>query len=337
MKKLFVCVSLLAVLSLVMGGAVSCEEEVTEPKVLRLSHPLPDFDVMVQSTIQAAENFNAAQDEYIIEVYAGGVLGGMLEVFDMVMAGGIDICDYSPDFLAEKDLVFGPQGLPFIFEDAQACIKFFDLITEELWADKFEDEYNVKLLSLCMTYPHDAWCGTSPIHTLEDWEGKVVWVAGPVEAEAITTLGASPMTLDWAEGYPAIEKGVVDGGTYGIGAAWMLAWEACTDYTDAGMFMSSGSLVMNLDTFNDMPGDIKDLLLEEFQAHQDKMNEFYADQGPAEAKAGLTAAGAEVYDLPASERARWIDATKDIRDSYFAKLDPDDAELIQELLEEAHE
>jgi len=316
-------------------------EPTTEPvetKVLRLSHPLPPFDRMVESTIQAAEEFNAiAGDEYKIEVFAGGVLGGMLEVFDMVQVGGLEMCDFAPDYLSEKDLVFGAQGIPFAFKDAEAFTEFLGKIRAEIWNERLEEKYNLKLLSLNLTFPHDGWCGTVPIETLEDWTGKVVWVGGPAEAEAVTALGASPMTLDWGDGYPAIEKGIVDGGTYGLGAAWMLEWSACTYYTVADFFVSSGGIVMNLDTFNDMPKDLQDSLVEIFKAHEDRMVQFFTYEAPQQAEADLTAGGAEVYHVPADERAKWQEATKDVGESYFSKLDPEIATLIKSIMDEVNQ
>jgi TRAP-type C4-dicarboxylate transport system substrate-binding protein len=293
---------------------------------------------MVESTIQAADEFNAiAGDRYKIEVFPGGVLGGMLEVFDMVQVGGLEMCDFAPDYLSEKDLVFGGQGTPFCFKAPEAFTEYLAKIRPAIWNERLKTKYNLKLLSLNLTFAHDAWCGTKPIHTLEDWKGKVVWVGGPAEAEAITALGASPVTLDWGDGYPAIEKGVVDGGTYGIGAAWMLNWSACTYYTMADFFVSSGGIVINLDTFNEMPPDLQDELVRIFNKHEERMIQFFTYEAPEQAEADLVAGGAEVYHVPADERARWKEATKDVYESYFSKLDPDDAELIRGIITEANQ
>ena len=334
---LAVFLSVFAALILLAGCTKPATTTPVETKVLRLSHPLPPFDEMVKSTIAAADEFNAAAGgKYKIEVFAGGVLGGMLEVFDMVQAGGIDMADFAPDYLSEKDLLFGPQGTPFAFKDAQAFTKYLGKIRTEIWNERLEENYNLKLLSLNLTFPHDAWCGTKPIKTLEDWKGKVVWVGGPAEAEAITALGASPITLDWGDGYPAIEKGVVDGGTYGLGAAWMLKWEACKYYTLADFFVSSGGIVMNLDTFKAMPKDLQNSLVKIFKAHEDRMVQFFTYEAPKLAEADLTAGGADVYHVPAAERARWEEATKNVAGSYFSKLNPDDAKKIKSIMAEAN-
>jgi len=308
-----------------------------QTKVLRLSYPLPEFDAMVASAIKAAGEFNAgAGGRYEIKVFPGGVLGGMLEVYDMTVKGAIDMCDVAPDFLSEKDLLFGPQGLPFLFKDPQAFQKFLDKIRTALWQKREAEKYNLQMLTLHLTFPHDGWCGTKPIKTLEDWKGKVVWVGGPAEAEAITALGASPVTLDWGDGYPAIEKGVVDGGTYGLGAAWMLKWDACKYYTDAGFFVSSASLCMNLDTYKAMPKDLQDLLNKVLSEHQTRMVQFYAVDAPVQSAADLTKGGAEIYHVPAAERARWQEATKGIKASYLSKLNPEDAKLIQGFIDEVN-
>jgi TRAP-type transport system periplasmic protein len=308
-------------------------------KVLRLAHPLPPFDQNVLSCIQAADEFNAAAGgAYKIEVYPGGVLAGMLEGFDLVRQGAIEISDFSPDFLAEKDLVYGPQSIPFVFKDFFAEAKFLQIIREKIWQKRIEENYGVKVIFLSGLFAHDGWCGTKPIKTLNDWKGKVVWVAGPAEAEAIKLLGASPVTMDWGEGYPAMEKGVVDGGTYGLGAAWMSNWTACKYFTVANMFSSTGCLVMNLDLFNEMPADIQQALLKAMKAHEDRMYQFMGYDAPAQSEAALTGPewGAEIYHVPDAEVAKWKEATTSVAENYFSKLDPADAQIIKDAIAEAN-
>ena len=194
----------------------------------------------------------------------------------------------------------------------------------------------MKLLSLIVCFAHDAWCGTKPIKTLDDWKGKVVWASSPAEAEALKLLGASPVSMDWGEGYPAIEKGVVDGGTYGLGAAWMLKWSACKYFTAANMFSSSAGVAINQDVFNSMPKDIQDSLLKVFKEYQERMIPYFSHDVLKIMEDDLTARGAEVYHPPADEIAKWAKATRGAWDSYLGKLSPEQADMIKGLIETAN-
>ncbi len=309
----------------------------TQAKVIRFSVPLPDQDTMVQSIIQAAGDFNkAAAGKYEMKVFAGGVLAGMLEAVDMVQKGAIESCDFAPDFFSEKDLRFGAQGVPFAFNSAFAFQTYLDNVRGQMWDSILEKTYNIKVLSMVVSFPHDGWCGTKPVKTLEDWKGKVVWCGGPAEAEALTKIGASPVTMDWGDGYPAIEKGVVDGGTYGIGAAWMLKWSACKYYTLANFFVSAAGVGINKDVFEAMPKDLQDALVNAFKAHQARMVQFFGVDAPALAEKDLKAGGADVYHVPDSEIARWKTATATIKDSYMGKLSASDAKTLSGIMDSAN-
>jgi TRAP-type C4-dicarboxylate transport system substrate-binding protein len=60
------------------------------------------------------------------------------------------------------------------------------------------------------------------IRTIEDVKGAKIRVASPVQADAIRTLGGSPVFMGINEVYPNIEKGVIDG--------CINPWEANTSF-----------------------------------------------------------------------------------------------------------
>jgi TRAP-type C4-dicarboxylate transport system substrate-binding protein len=305
-----------------------------ETKVLRFSVPLPADDPMVQSHMKAVEEFNAAAGgKYKIEMYPGGVLGGMMEVFDLTVTGAIDICDFAPEYVSNKDPRFAAQSLPFVLKSQAAGQIYFEKIRDSLWQDVLRDEYNVELLSLSGSNMVE-YLGTKPIYTMEDWKGKIIWVVSPTDAEIAKALGGSGMVLEWADGPSAMEKGVVDGALRPGFAAWMMKWPL--NYaTRANFNMAAVALTMNLAVFNSMPSDIQEILVKAFVAHEERMTEYWCGMEiyPFDE---LEKDGWEIYDLPADERAKWIDATKPIIDEYYTKLSPSDAEIIKAALAEAN-
>jgi len=291
---------------------------------------------MVQSEIKWAADFTEASGgRYNMQVYAGGVLGGMVETFDMMRTGGIEMADISPDYIGGKDLVFVAQGLPWCTNNAQAAIKFVESLRQTMWQQRLRDNYNVEMLACARVADHDGWSGTKPIHTLEDWKGTTIWISGPTEAAAMTALGASTVSLDWNDGYPAIEKGVVDGSINGFFPTWMLKWDAVKYVTMSGAFISTACVGMTYSLFKDMPADLQAVMTQMGKDHQARVTEYFLNV-QEQAISELKAQGVEIYYLPDAEKARWQAATANVANEYYAKLDPADAATIKALFAEAN-
>ena len=304
-------------------------------KILRFAVPLPANDPMVESEMQIAEEFNAAAEgRYKIEMYPGGVLGSMSEAFELTMAGAIDICDMGMSSASSKDSRFSAQSLPFQVKDFNASQKFYDLIRDAIWQDVLREDFNVELMSLSSGNAYQ-YLGNEPIYTMEDWKGKVIWVANSTEAEIVKALGGSGTVLDWSDGPSAMEKGVVDGALRPGVAAAMFKWEMLSYATRCNFTFSSIAIAMNADVFNSMPSDLQEVLVEAFKRHEQRQIEYWGNMevSPYE---DLAADGWEIYDLPADERAKWMDATQPIIDEYYSHLDPSDAEIIKGIFIEAN-
>ncbi len=174
--------------------------------------------------------------------------------------------------------------------------------------------------------------------TLEDWEGLLVWVANPAEAQTVEAFGASPVNLPFFDGYPALQKGTVDAGV-GLNptGVWNFQWYDAIRYiTIASTFGTSGYIDINLDIWNDMPEDIQNILLEEAQRTENALREFM-DQYAQDALAGLEDAGVEIYYLPEDERARWIAASQPVLDAFYEHIGAEDAGKIREAARKANE
>jgi TRAP-type C4-dicarboxylate transport system substrate-binding protein len=310
--------------------------ESVKTKVLRFSAPLPANDPMVISEAQATEEFNAvAGGKYKIEMYPGGVLGSMSETLELTMSGAIDICDTGGfSSISGKDARFSAQSLPFQLKDYNASQKFYDLIRQKIWQNALRENFHVELLSLTSGNAYQ-YLGTSPIHTMADWKGKVLWVANATEAEVVTALHGSGTVLDWADGPSAMEKGVVDGCLRPGSAAVLSKWEMLKYATRCNFNFAGMAIVMNVNAFNSMPSDLQAALMKAFKAHQDRQVAFWGNK-EIEPYEQLKAKGWEIYALPADERAKWVDTVKPIIDKYYSKLNPSDAEIVKGIFIEAN-
>jgi len=310
-----------------------------KPVTLRLASALPPVDIVVGKLQEMADRFNARTNgQYIIEVHAGGSLCSMEETFDMLRAGAIDMAESPIEYQTGDDVRFAAVTLPFLVDSLEANIEFLRLINESLFDDIIAEKFNAMPVIVLSTGIH-TYCGaTKPVETLEDWSGLLVWVANAAEADTVEALDAAPVPLPFFEGYPAIEKGIVDAGV-GVNptGVWNFHWyEAIRYITVANMFATSGYVYINLDVYDAMPGDIQDILLEECQWCENELQE-YLTQYAEDALVGLEDAGVEVYYLPEAERARWIEASQSVIDDFFAQIGEADAQKILDAAEEANQ
>jgi len=211
-------------------------------------------------------------------------------------------------------------------------------INELLFNDILATKFNAKPLAVFTSGIHE-YCGAKePVKTLEDWNGLLVWVANPAEAQTVEAFGASPVSLPFFDGYPALQKGTVDAGV-GLNptGVWNFKWhDAIQHITVANMFGTSGYFDINLDVWNAMPKDIQDILLEECQRTENELETFFS-QYAKDALAGLEEAGVQIYYLPEAERAKWIEASKQVLDAFYEQIGAADAEKIKEAARKANQ
>ena len=338
MKRLFVCLSVLVVLLLIIGGAISCEEEEVKPVTLRFAMSLPPDIPQVQLVQEMVNRFNERTNgEYLIEIYAGESLIPFMEMFDATRTGAVEIGDIPIEYAAAQDPVFAAIGLPFLLDDTEAATKFLNLAGEEIFDKKLEQDFNLKPICTFSMGMH-TWCGTKPIHTMEDWEGLLVWVANPVQAATVGEMGASAVSLPFFEGYPGIQKGVVDGGVALLPhAPWEFHWyDAIRHITIARMFGTAAYYMINYDVFKELPKDVQEILLEEGKRLSDESFELNL-QLTTDYLANLEEVGVEVYYLPEAERERWKAASSSVIDDFFAQIGEADTQKIRDAAEAANQ
>jgi TRAP-type C4-dicarboxylate transport system substrate-binding protein len=340
-KKLSICLSLLLVLSFTLAGAVSCggDDGPSEPVVLRLACDRPEgsFDTVLLQ--QWAANFNerAAGTNYSMEVYAGEALCSMDESLDMVRTGAVDMAFFDLQYASSRDVRLGAMGLPFVLDGPAALSKFSDIIKDTLYNDIMEEEFNQRLLSFQGQDFH-TYCGNEPIHTLEDWAGLIIQTASTTETETVEALGGAPTAMPFMDVVPSLEKSVIDGAVgWNAAAIYLLnAYDVVEYITTAPISGIFATVTINLDVFNDMPSDVKDIMLDEgeiweaaiFDQFQDLMVTSYAS---------CEDANIDIYDLPADELARWRQATESVVDDFYAQLDAGDVQILKDAFEEANQ
>ena len=87
------------------------------------------------------------------------------------------------------------------------------------------DKYNAELIMLYTFPSQQLWCKMEGEDiTLDDLRGKKIRSYSTTQGDFIEGLGATPVTIAFAEVVPALEKGVVDCGLTGTEPAYNAKW-----------------------------------------------------------------------------------------------------------------
>jgi len=189
--------------------------------------------------------------------------------------------------------------------------------SEVLWKlyDKFpaikKEFSDNKVLLLFTSHPYILITRDKPVKTLEDIKGMKIRMTGGPPTQMMKKLGGVPIMVPMPDNYMALEKGVIDG----MGSPWeamqaFRLYEVVKYYTDAPFPAVYFSLVMNKKKWESLPKNIQDAIMSISGLEGSKWwGKHWFDAAQNRLKAQLESSGKsiELYNLPDSERARWLE------------------------------
>ncbi len=280
-----------------------------------------------------ASRIEAASDGRIdIEIYHGGTLGGPKDTYDMIMNGTCDIgfglVSYFPGvFTASEAIAFPLIDLP---DASIASNVFWHLYSDyEYLKEEYSSAHVLLLFANCQS---PILTKDTKIETVDQIAGmNIRGNAGP-PTSFITNLGAAPVSVPIGEVYTSIDNNTID--------AVITDWHAVTSfqlfeptgyYLDENIGVSGYFLLMNQDSYNALPDDLKQIVDDySGEACLDYCGQYWIDK-ENEARESAIADGDTIYTLSADERAKleavadqtiqeWIDSHENGQDIYDALM-----------------
>lgn len=203
--------------------------------------------------------------EHRVRILWGGAVAQIDEIASAVENGVVDAGDlvnpYHPDQFPLNNVV------GFFWPQPHNPVEIGELLGDFLETyPSFAQEmarYNMKVLGFRPLDNYGFLC-TTPLRTVEDFEGKRIRSYGVALPAVIESLGAVAVSLSTPETYEALERGIVDCAPIEVGLA--RAWEydtVATNWMDVGLGASFGQyLIINQGVFDSLPGDFQDVLEE---------------------------------------------------------------------------
>ena len=186
------------------------------------------------------------------------------EMVRLLRAGAVEIGMGVFAFVAGDDAAFEGIDLPGMAADIATSRQIADAYKPVLEA-RMAERHGVKLLAT-VPYTAQVFFCRDAVNGLDDLKGRKVRVRGRNMADMVSALGASPVTLPFAEVVTAMQTGVIDCAVTGMGSGNAAKWYDVAAYVyDLPVDWSIGFYAMGLQRWQQLSPDMQRLL--QAQAH----------------------------------------------------------------------
>ncbi|WP_197046638.1 TRAP transporter substrate-binding protein [Oceanobacillus salinisoli] len=191
-------------------------------------------------------------------LHPNSTLGSQSSTLEDIGSGAYDVgMVVVPEYVDSPWFPYNIASLPFAFNNVDAAHN----VTRE-FAEKYHQEDAFKDVVLMGFSNTDPYVITSkvPIETVEDTKGLQIHVPSKLVADVVEGWGATPVTMEVAEVYQALDRGVLDATIYTpVGAAGWKWYEIAPYVTNIGISSSPIAMVMNRNVYESIPNDLKEV------------------------------------------------------------------------------
>jgi len=237
------------------------------------------------------------------------LLPGILEgTADAVLLGYYDY----PGRFPLTDVLDKPPG-HLTAQDAVVDREFFKKYLMDEWTD-----FKVLWVNPCSG---NVLMTKKPVRSLSDLSGLRIQAVG-AQTTGLAALGASPQTVPWGEVYESISKGVLDGVLAQPYALKSLKWAEVAPYcTQIGLWSGRSIAVMNWDSYDSLPRDVRKLLDECWDWVPDYVGKIYDEQHNKPGYDFLLAQGGEIITLSPAELDKFRKGAMAQNEAWAAELE----------------
>jgi tripartite ATP-independent transporter DctP family solute receptor len=218
----------------------------------------------------AAEGFKKSVEERSggrveVQLFPSSQLGDTQDMMDQAAAGA----NVGTFVEASRVSVFVPEFnvlvAPYAFSDVSELAAFVESGTFASWNEKLKKKSGLTLLSFNWYQGARHMLTKKPIAEPADLNGvRVRTIGQPLWVETINAMGAVATPLPWAEVYPSLQTGVIDGAEAQPSAIWgAKLYEVIKNVTlTKHIFLMSGMLVSDA-WLKSLPTDLQAIVTEE--------------------------------------------------------------------------
>ena len=187
------------------------------------------------------------------------------DVLDLLWDGVVESATINGNWVSNQYPAFDIQALWGIFATAEESYNAAALMSGDLDSLVFQGSGGGVVFS------HSWYAGwdqhlfcQDPVRSLEDLQGKVTRSHGDTLSDWINGMGAQAGYVAFAEIYTALEREILDCAFTGADAGYGQRWNEVTGYVAGPLYnLQVNSNAINRDTWNGIPHDLQQIILEE--------------------------------------------------------------------------
>lgn len=188
----------------------------------------------------------------------------------MLRGGSFDVMSVQIGMASRDDPFFEGVDLIGVAPDMETLRKVVESY-RQAFDERLQKRFNAKALTLWPFGPQVFYCN-APIKTLDDLKGLKVRSFTPSMSAMLEHFGATPVTLQFSEVYPALQRGVASCGvtspTSGNTGNWP---EVTTHLLPLSVSGSVQGHFINLDAWNRFSAEEQEKLTAQFKALEDQL------------------------------------------------------------------
>lgn len=237
-----------------------------EVYTLKVGTALTETDPIYQGLVALKESVaEKTNGEVNIEIFGSGSLGDDKDIIEQAKVGANVAVLVDAGRLAEMVPEIGILSAPYIVDNFEEANKVVQSDLFKGWEDKLAQEHNLQVLSFNWYQGDRHLLTNKKIEKPEDLKGLQLRTPGaPIWSETITALGASPTGMAWAEVYPGIQQGVIDGAEAQHPATFGANLHEVIDYiTKTGHFQLLTGIVAGANWMETLPKEYQEIVYEE--------------------------------------------------------------------------
>lgn len=262
---------------------------------------------------QLAEKYSGGKLH--VDVHEGGKLGGQNVLPQKVQQGAVQACQLSTQNFTPFSEAYNMLDFPYLFKSNEAFEKFLehpDMMQTTLASEPASK--GLKVLAGMWSNSGLRVFGVSKkvareVHAPADLKGlKVRVTTSKVEQQAFALTPASPVAVNWAETYQAMQQGAADALHVGLGPLTSARiHEVLGSATRIKMNFNAHVTVVGKKWFDALPSGIQEAI---DRAARDSWNYQKTEQRKADEQMWneWKATGIKTFDLTPDENKQWVAA-----------------------------
>ena len=267
----------LALIALAAGPGFSQSTLGPGPKltVSILAHPIPTHPQYAKLDAPFFRETLAKRSNGRIEFKTStwtemGITG--YEIVRMTRQGQVDVGNAPLTYIAQDVAVLDVADLAGLNPTVEQARRVFDALAPVV--NKELERFNVRIIG-SNPYPAQIVFCRKPVKDLGDLKGRKVRTFGPSLNDLMSAIGATPVSLAYAETYTALERGVVDCAITGSGSGNAAKWfEVTTHQYTLPLSWAVSGYFANLSWWNKLPPDTRKFFEDSFKELSDKQWQF---------------------------------------------------------------